>query len=77
MMQLIKKKKVLKMEIKEKIEWLLNGQFTAYSIAKAIGVHPTQIQRFINGERAINNMTLGRAIELYELAVKWEKDLLK
>ncbi|MBS4462292.1 helix-turn-helix domain-containing protein [Aerococcaceae bacterium zg-B36] len=58
------------MEMKKTIEKLLDGNITAYQIAKAIGVQPVVIQRYINGERKIGNMTLDRAIELYEYAIE-------
>ncbi|MBR7928439.1 helix-turn-helix domain-containing protein [Aerococcaceae bacterium zg-ZUI334] len=55
------------MDMKKVIEKLLDGNITAYQIAKAIGVQPVVIQRYINGERKIGNMTLDRAEQLYKL----------
>ncbi|MFK8243898.1 MULTISPECIES: helix-turn-helix domain-containing protein [unclassified Facklamia] len=53
--------------MRKEIEKLLSSGLTAYQIAKYIGVQPVQIQRYMNGETSIGNMTLDRAEQLYKL----------
>ena len=53
-----------------KIVIILNGDITAYKIAKELSVQPLTIQKYINGERKIENMTLATAEKLYEYYIK-------
>lgn len=56
------------------IEKLLNSGLTAYQIAKKIGVQPVQIQRYMNGETALGNMTLERAEQLYNVYLELQEE---
>lgn len=60
--------------MRKKIQELLDSGVTAYQIGKAIGVQAVQIQRYMNGETSIGNMTLDRAEQLYNYALKLEQE---
>lgn len=60
--------------MRKTIEELLNSDITAYQIAKVIGVQPVQIQRYMNGETKVGNMTLDRAETLYNFAINLKKE---
>lgn len=54
----------------ENIRKLLNGDTTAYKIAKDLNMNSTTLQRYITGERKIENMTLELAEKLNEYYIK-------
>lgn len=60
--------------MRKEIEKLLNSGLTAYQIAKRIGVQPVQIQRYMNGETALGNMTLERAEQLYNVYLELQEE---
>ena len=60
--------------MKKEIEELLKSGRTAYSIAKESGVDVTAIQKFMNGQRKIGNMTLDTAEKLIKVIKNSEHD---
>lgn len=56
--------------MRETIESLLKSDITAYQIGKDLGMQPVIIQRYMKGERKLDNMTLKTAEKLYEYAKK-------
>ncbi|MBU0278139.1 MULTISPECIES: hypothetical protein [unclassified Gemella] len=58
----------------EHIEKLLNGEITAYKIAKDLEINPNIIQRYITGDRKIENMTLKTAEKLYKYYIDTQKE---
>lgn len=60
--------------MKKEIEKFLRSGVTAYQIGKTLGIQPVQIQRYMNGEREIGNMTLDRAEQIYKLAKAYEEE---
>lgn len=59
--------------IKE-IEELLNGNITAYKLGKETNLNINMLQKYISGERKIENMTLKTAEKLYEYYIKTKKE---
>ena len=55
------------------IEKLLK-EHTTYSLGKATGINPNQLQRFKTGAQKIENMSLKNAIKLLEYAKKIKND---
>ena len=55
--------------MKAEIEALLNSGRTAYSIGKATGLNINMLQKYINGERKVGNMTLDTAEKLYQFTI--------
>lgn len=60
--------------MRKKIEELLSSGITAYQIGKDLGMQPVIIQRYMNGERKLDNMTLRNAEKLYNYALEQEKN---
>lgn len=56
----------------EKIEWLLNNA-TQYRINKDTGVTLSILNRLVNGERKIENLTIRTGSALTEYAEKLQK----
>lgn len=55
------------------LEHLLDGHITAYKISKDTKINVSSIQRYINGERKIKNMTLETAEKLYNYYIQIKK----
>ncbi|QWQ39334.1 hypothetical protein KMP11_03125 [Gemella sp. zg-570] len=62
------------MIIQHHIEKLLNGQITAYQIGKATNLNINMLQKYITGERKIENMTLKTAEKLYKYYIDTQKE---
>ncbi|GIC69549.1 helix-turn-helix domain-containing protein [Fructobacillus tropaeoli] len=55
------------MEIKQKIEILFNSGISGYAIAKESGVSQPVVNRLMNGQREISNVSLDSAQKLSDL----------
>ncbi|CAK1237566.1 hypothetical protein R55210_AODCCCNP_00664 [Fructobacillus fructosus] len=55
------------MEIKQKIEILFNSRLSGYAIAKKSGVAQPVVNRLMNGQREIGNLSLDSAQKLANL----------
>lgn len=63
------------MEIKQKIEILLNSGLSGYSIAKESGVDQSVINKLMNGQRDISKLSLDSAQKLSDLYDKRINDV--
>lgn len=51
--------------------------FTGYQIEKETGFSRSVISKLRMGDKDLNNITLGKIIDLFNYAKKFEKELLK
>lgn len=55
------------MDIKQKIEILFNSDLSGYAIAKKSGVNQAVVNKLMNGQREIDNLSLDSAQKLADL----------
>ncbi|WP_430625290.1 hypothetical protein [Staphylococcus aureus] len=64
----------IKMNIKTKINELLESDVSGYKVYKATGISQSRISDLRRGKRTIGNLTLDTAIKLYEYQLELEKE---
>ncbi|MDN8674626.1 hypothetical protein Q0P22_14320 [Staphylococcus aureus] len=62
------------MNIKTKINELLESDVSGYKVYKATGISQSRISDLRRGKRTIGNLTLDTAIKLYEYQLELEKE---
>ncbi|MCW0953016.1 XRE family transcriptional regulator [Weissella ceti] len=58
------------MDMRSKIQWVLDSDMSAYYIMKETGVSDSKISRLRNGKNTIDKMSFGMAEKLAELCDK-------
>lgn len=65
---------VLRWHMIKEIEELLNGNITAYKLGKETDLNINMLQKYISGERKVENMTLKTAEKLYKYYIETKKE---